>query len=61
MRERQGVKAAQSVSVEGLQDEGGMLGRGEGEMDVEEGGMLLEEEQNFEECNSPVMMPPGSQ
>ena len=59
MREEQGATAAQSVGAEGLRDEDGALGRGEEEMDVEDGGVLLDEEEEFEGFESPVMMSPG--
>lgn len=59
MGEEQGATAAQSVGAEGLRDEDGGLGRGEEEMDVEDGGVLLDEEEEFEGFESPVMMSPG--
>ena len=44
--ETQGAADTQSVSVEGSGDEEGALGRGEEEMDVEEGGVFLDEKES---------------
>lgn len=58
-RERREAAAAQNVSAEGLREEDGASGWEDSEMDVEEGGVLLVEEEEFEGFNSPVMMSPG--
>lgn len=55
---KQGATASQGVNAEGSGDEDGALGWGEDEMDVDEGGVLLSEKEEFEGFNSPVMMSP---
>lgn len=57
--EEEEATATQGVSAGGPRDEDGALGRGEEEMDVEEGGVWLDEEEKFEGFESPVMMSPG--
>lgn len=58
MGKKQRATADQSVNVEGLRDEVDALGLGEEEMEDQDGGVWLEDEQEFEGFESPVMMSP---